>query len=77
MNPIENDPRVNPSLAVDLADEADKKRRSDEAKALVARQREIDDAAAWYKRMRRSLGQRDRFNVFLRAEMRRKARESA
>jgi hypothetical protein len=74
---IENDPRIDPNLAVDLGDEHDKRRRADAEQAVKDRESELASAKAWYKAMRRMTGQRDRFDVFLKAEARRKAREQS
>lgn len=69
------DPRVNPKLAVDLASEEDKRKAEAELREAKRRAREERQALAWYKSMRRSLGQRDRFRPFLQAEIRRRQRE--
>lgn len=72
---VENDPRIDPSQATDLGDEQARMRKLRELEAEVESQRQMEDAKRWYQKMRRSLGQRDRYDVFLKAEMRRQERK--
>jgi hypothetical protein len=71
----DKDPRIDPSKAADL--DPVKEARKAQLAAEVQHQADIADARAFYKKLRRSFGQRDRMNVFLKAEVRRKEREGS